>query len=340
MLKIGSVQPDSPVLLAPMAGFTNLPFRMVCRKMGAGLTFTELTMSEGVARRIPQSMHYLESSPEEQPVVAHLYGAEPDALAEACAVVEETGRFCMIDLNGGCPVRKIQHKGAGVALMRHPDKVYDILSAMTNATSLPVTLKTRLGLSETIFTINEVAKAAEEAGASALHLHARLAANGHNGPASWEKLKEIKDQCKIPVLGNGGIAAADEAFQMMDETGVDGVLIGRAALGNPWIFRQIREKMAGLPVSFPSHAERIETISEHLMQLEKLVEIENHFRRRRRHTDEYAACRLFRGHLVKYMSGMRGVRDLLRKLETLITRDAMIEAAQTVLEQNPDPFVR
>ena len=315
-----------------MAGYTDAVFRSLCRRYKSALSFTEVVSSTGIARKIPQSMHYLETFPGESPTAAHMYGSEPEIMAEAAQVAESLGRFSLIDINCGCPVRKVQHKGAGVALMRHPQKICDIVRAVTAAVKLPVTVKTRLGLSKDLTNIQEVAHAIEEGGAKALFLHARVAANRHSGPAAWEELKKIKDQLHIPVVGNGGIQKPEDAMAMIAATGVDGVMIGRAAIGNPWIFTAIYNLFHGEKYTPPTDKERYALIAEHLTKLQELVHREDEYRRHRRLDAERTACRHFRAHLVKYISGYHGMRELLRQLNQLDTQETLLAAVRELLK--------
>lgn len=330
-LRIGALTIRVPLCLAPMAGYTRSPFRAICRRLHCGLVFTELVTAEGIVRRQPRTMHYLESLPEERPVAAHIYGSDPDALSGAARVIESLGRFDLIDINCGCPVPKVTRKGAGVALMREPEKIHAIVQAVSQAVSLPVTIKTRLGLSRELANISEVAQAAEEGGARAIFLHARFASEGHSGPVDLETLQRIKQERSIPVIGNGGITKAHHAYEMLQHTGVDGVMIGRAALGNPWIFDEIHCLWSGRPYSPPTNGERKAVIAEHLHRLHDLMLIKDQFRRRRNHTAEQATCRKFRGHLARYLAGMRGTRNLQKDLMEMDSIKAVITAVGDVL---------
>jgi len=330
-LRIGELCVSVPLLLAPMAGYTRLPFRTICKRLGCGLAFTEVVTAEGILRRSPQTLRFLESLAEERPVAAHIYGSNPDSLASAAQIVESLGRFDLIDINCGCPVSKVMRKGAGAALMQEPEKIRAIVQAVSRAVSLPVTVKTRLGISRELFNISEVAHEIEEGGASAIFLHARFASDKHSGPADWEALKRIKKERSIPVIGNGGITQAHHASDMFQQTGVDGVMVGRAAIGNPWIFEEIHCLWAGRPYHPPSREERREVIAEHLDRLYELTMIENNTRKRRRQATERDVCRRFRGHLVAYLSGMRGLRKLRKHLLETSSRETVMAAVDEIL---------
>lgn len=331
-LRIGELTIDVPLLLAPMAGYTRSPFRTICKRFGCGLVFTEMVVAEGIVRHSPQTMRFLESLPEEQPVAAHIYGSNPDSLVGAAQIIESLGRFDLIDINCGCPAPKIVRKGEGVALMREPDKIWAIVQAMSQTVSLPVTVKTRLGISRKLFNISEVAHAIEEGGASAIFLHARFASEKHDGPADWETLKRIKGERSIPVIGNGGITQAHHATDMLQQTGVDGVMVARAAIGNPWIFEEIHSLWTGKPYHSPSREERITVIAEHLDMLYALTMVENKTRQRRRQATERDVCRRFRGHLMAYLSGMRELQHLRKRLIETSSREAVMTAVDEVLD--------
>ncbi len=331
-LTIGTLQIEVPLMLAPMAGFTTPVFRAICRRMGSGIVFTEMVPSEGIRRRLPQTMLYLETMPEERPVGAHIYGNDPDSMAAAAAIIESLHRFDLIDINCGCPVPKIMNKGAGVGLMRDPRKIGAIVRKIREATSLPVTVKMRLGLSHREFTAPEAAQAAEEAGASAIFLHARFATQRHSGPVDLEALERIKSERSIPVIGNGGITDAARAAAMIEATGVDGVMIGQGAIGNPWVFKEIRSAWVGLPYEPPSPEERFAIISEHLRGLYALFSEKNRCKRRPSPHIERLACQAFRAHLGRYLRGARGIKALQRNLMQMETIEDVLHAVAEILE--------
>lgn len=318
-LHIGSLRVAFPFLLAPMAGYTDVAMRMLCRRYGCGLAFTEVACAEAVARRLPRTLHLFETAPGDQPLVAHLYGADPSAMADAARVAESMGRFAAIDLNCGCPVRKVVARGAGAALIKTPERIVAIVRAMRAAVSLPVTVKTRIGFSEDAQNISELAHAVEEAGAAAIYLHARVAARKHSGPADWDALARVKAERKIPIVGNGGVVTADDALRMLRATGVDGVMIGRAAVGHPWIFADIQARLRGEPALTISAEQRMDLILEHLRRLTELKAIENTHRRRALLSAEQGAVLHLRGHLHRYLAGQPGwsaERRFLSQLKT------------------------
>lgn len=302
-LKIGNVVVDPPVFLAPMAGVADSSFRILCLQNHCGAAFTELANAPGVARRMSGAMYMLETVPGERPLACHMCASEPDIFAAAAAVAADLGKFDFVDLNCGCPVRRVVARGAGVALMRDPDKIGNMVRAARAASPLPVTIKTRLGISDSHMNISEIAQAAEEAGAAAIFLHARVAKNKHSGAADWATLASIRAERSIPVVGNGGVTTPEAALDMVRQTGVAGVMIGRAAIGNPWIFSQIFELLHGRPAVRPSAAERIEMMRSHF---ERLCELKRKEKRRPSAsgiTPEKAAAMRFRMHLFRYLPG-------------------------------------
>jgi len=331
-LKIGNVTIEFPVVLAPMAGYTDPVMRMLCRRFGCGLAYTEVTNSEGIVRGQKPTMHILETAPDETPVVAHIYGANPEVMAQAAVEIEKLGRFQIIDINCGCPVRKIVAKGAGAALMKKPEKIGAIVKAVKSACSLPVTVKTRIGFSASQMNISEIGHAVEENGASAIAIHVRFATERHTGGADWETLAKIKSELSIPVIGNGGVNVAADASRMFAETGVDAIMIGRAAIGNPWIFDEINAVLTGHPYAHHSKAEHRALIEEHLRELAKLKELEKRCGRRKHKVglDESTALH-FRSHLVGYLRGLRGFGEVRRNFQSLRTTADVMAAVDKVL---------
>ncbi len=317
-LQIGPLTVDFPVLLAPMAGYTDAVMRALARRRHCGMAFTEMANADGIARGSKPTAYILDTAPGERPVAAHLYGRDPQTLARAAAIVAQTGRFQAIDLNCGCPASKIFNRGDGAALMKHPDKIAEIVRAIRAAVSLPVTVKTRLGLTAGRMNVTEIAQAAEESGASAITIHARFADDRHSGPANWPALARVKSERQIPVIGNGGVRTADDARRMLAETGVDGVMIGQAAIGNPWIFEETWEVLHGRRPTPHSVREHRDVIEEHLRLLiaHKAQAIQTGRRPRHSNAERDAVCH-FRAHLAGYIRGFKKSAVWRRKLSTL-----------------------
>ncbi len=331
-MQIGDLVIDPPFILAPMAGYTNSPFRRLCRRFGCGLVFTEVVTAQGVCRRSPPTMHYLATHQEEEPIAAHLYGDSPEVLAEAAAVIESLGRFSLIDINCGCPVPKITRKGAGAALMRDPDKIGRIVEAVSRAVSLPVTIKTRLGLSPGRGNIREILRAVEGGGGKALFLHGRFAGDRHRGPADWEAIKRVTEASSIPVIGNGGVETAEDAVGAMERYGVDGVMIGRAALGNPWLFEECRCRWEGETFTSPTDAERFRVIADHLEMLNRHLIEDARIRRRPEINAGNAACREFYGHLVRYLAGRPGLGELRKNIADANSTERLLAAVSDLMK--------
>lgn len=333
-LRLGDLTIDPPTLLAPMAGYTKAPFRAICHRYHCGLVFTEVVSSKDIARGLNQGTRFLEVFPEEGPVGAHIYGSDVDTLTRAVEIIDALDRFALVDINCGCPVPKVVKRGSGAALMQDPELVHTIVRAVCTVTALPVTVKTRLGLSEETQNVSEVAQAAEEGGASGIVVHARFASDRHKGPADWEALERIRTERSIPVIGNGGITEAHHALEMVDQTGVDGVMVARAAIGNPWVFDEIYHLWIGAPYTPPSAEERRAVIEEHLRRLCDLIDIENQGRLPRHITAEQIGCRQFRRHVVRYLAGMQGLGELRKDLSEMDSIQDIMAAVDRVLRLN------
>jgi nifR3 family TIM-barrel protein len=329
------------LFLAPMAGYTNAPMRRACGRRGAALTYTEMTNDLGLLHDSDKTWQLLETFEDEGPVVAHLYGTDPATLAEAAARVEACGRFAGIDLNAGCPVHKVTAHGAGAALIKSPPLITEILTAMRRATRLPLTLKTRLGPSPDRVAVFEILARAEDAGADALALHGRFTSQGHGGSVRLDLLAEVKRRARIPVIGNGGVCSPHDAWRMIRETGVDAVMLARAAIGNPWIFQDIREALAPgeePPPHNPTSGRTRRDLAEIRSELDAHMEAELALigRIRERYglphgalDAEEALATTFRCHLFRYLHGLKGssyVRSRLHELHTLAEIRAAVDS--------------
>jgi tRNA-dihydrouridine synthase B len=330
-IQFGNVTIDFPVVLAPMAGWTDAAFRSICKEHGAGACYTEVTSAEGIRRDSQKTFQLLRVSEMDHPIAGHIFGKSVDAMVEAAQYIEQLGCFDWIDINCGCPVRKVVRRGAGAALMKEPEEIGAIVRAVKKAVSLPVTVKTRIGFSPGFPDHLTIAKIVEDAGADMIAVHGRLACNFHKGDADLEKLGEIKQVLRIPVIGNGGVFSPKDAAEMVRVSGVDGIMIGRGAVGNPWLFEQIRNPDAGLP----SLAKRREIIETHLLRLVELNEAAAP-QRKNKYPPEHAACLTFRPHLAQYLKGLRGRRELMQHLNEMLDVKTVMDAADSVLERNVD----
>ena len=332
-LKFGSVEIDFPVVLAPMAGYTDAAMRTLCLEHGAGAVYTELTSAEGIRRDSEKTFQVLDTAANEHPIAGHIFGCDPVAMATAAQYVEQTAQFDWIDINCGCPVRKVVSRGAGAALMKDLPLMGKIIEKVKKAVTLPVSVKTRIGFSNDTADHLEIANVVEASGADMLAIHARLAKNFHGGEADWEKLREIKQAAKIPVLGNGGVFAPEDAQQMVEVSGVDGVMIGRGAIGNPWIFEQIRNG-----TGIPALDEKRRMMAEHLRRLVELNEMKQKTSPRpHKYAPEEAACIQFRTHIPYYVKGMFDKKQLLMKLAQLLTVDAIMAEMDILVDKNKTP---
>ncbi len=234
-LRIGSIALDSPCILAPLAGYTDLAFRLLCREYGAGLVFSEMISCHGLVYGQKNTLVLLESHPDERPFGIQLFGADPDVMGKAAAVVSQHPAD-LLDINMGCPVRKVTKKGSGSALMKTPDLARRIIESVCANTHLPVTVKIRAGWTHDQMNAVEFARMAQEAGADAVTVHGRTWSMGFSGQADWDIIARVKQAVTIPVIGNGDVLSYQDAMQRKEETGCDGIMIGRGALGNPWVF--------------------------------------------------------------------------------------------------------
>ncbi len=353
-LKFGSVEIGFPVVLAPMAGYTDAAMRTLCLEHGAGAVYTELTSAEGIRRDSEKTFAVLDTAQNEHPIAGHIFGRDPKAMVAAAKYVERSGQFDWIDINCGCPVKKVVSRGAGAALMKDLLLMGEIIEKVKKAVSLPVSVKTRIGFNNDTPDHLEIAKVVEESGADMIAVHARLAKNFHGGDPDWEKLGEIKQAVKIPVIGNGGVFTPEDARRMVEASGVDGVMIGRGAIGNPWIFGQMKNYLAETQRALssqeiPLHSlrlcegevslhERRDMMAEHLRRLVELNELKQQGARRpSRYSAEESACIQFRTHIPYYVKGMFDKKQLLMKLATLTSVDAILAEVDILVQKNLNP---
>ena len=309
--------------LAPLAGITDLPFRVIARKRGAELVFTEMLSANALVRQNRRTLDMLASSPEQGMWGAQLVGAEPDIMAEAAKLVERAGAH-LIDINMGCPVRKVVRKGAGAALMKNPALAARIIASVRRATNLPLSVKVRAGWRSPEATAVELATVAREEGADILAVHPRFADENYSVPARWELIREVKERVGMFVAGSGDVFDAHAAVRMLRETGCDAVLIARGALGNPWVFRAARLLWEGkeLPPE-PSPQERLETFMEQLAIARRLW------------PDEVIVHRL-KKHLMWYSAGLAGSKEFRKMVSRCADLNRLVELAEQFFTSSGD----
>lgn len=306
-LKIGDVVLENNVMLAPMAGVTDLPFRLLCREQGAGLLCMEMISAKAVHYNNKNTKALLEIHPDEVPVSLQLFGSEPDIMAETAARIEDRP-FAVLDVNMGCPVPKVVNNHEGSALMKNPRLAGEIVNALVRAIKKPVTVKIRKGFDDLHVNAVEIAKIAEANGAAAVTVHGRTREQYYSGNADWDIIRQVKEAVKIPVIGNGDIVDASSAVRMLEETGCDGIMIGRACRGNPWIFREVTMYLTTGKLPEPPSKEMVrETILRHArLQLE--------------YKGEYTAVREMRKHVAWYTTGYphsAKLRQMVNEMETI-----------------------
>mgnify|MGYP001457304627 CR=1 FL=1 len=272
---IGPIEINQPFALAPLAGYTDLPFRLLCREFGAGLVYSEMISCHGLVYDQHKTRQMIATVPDEQPLALQLFGSEPEVMAQAAAMIDKEP-VAFIDINMGCPVRKVIKKGAGSALMQTPKLAEQIIRRVVAATSKPVTVKFRTGWNHQSINAPEFARMVEEAGASALAVHARTWSDGFSGSVDYSVISRVKEASHIPVIGNGDIHSYDDGLRLMAETGCDGVMIGRAALGAPWIFSPHINIEPSRSLRLGALSRHLELIDHYLPAERLLGKIKNH----------------------------------------------------------------
>lgn len=321
MFKIGNVEIKNRVVLAPMAGVCNSAFRRIIKEMGAGLLYAEMVSDKALVYNNEKTKDMLYMTEDERPISQQIFGSDKESFVEAAKIIEESMHPDIIDINMGCPVPKVAVKSqAGSALLKDPDKIYEIVKAVKEAVNVPVTVKIRSGWDKNSINAVLVAKTCEKAGASAIAVHPRTRSQGYSGKADWNIIKEVKEAVNIPVIGNGDILSAKDAKKMIDETGCDAVMIGRGVLGNPYLIKQVvRYLEDGVLLKDESPIERMKTCLKHFNYLLKIK-------------PEKVATLEMRTHASWYLKGLPNGVNVKKRLYELKTKEEFISTITEYME--------
>ena len=320
-MKIGNLELENNVFLAPMAGVTDLPFRILCKEMGCGLVYSEMVSAKGILYDNKNTTELLEVDPKERPVAVQLFGSDPEILG-AMAKKIEPYPIDIIDVNMGCPAPKIVKNGEGSCLMKTPELVGKIVKSLVESQSKPVTIKFRKGFDDDHINAVEIAKIAEANGASAVAVHGRTREQYYSGKADWDIIRQVKAAVNIPVIGNGDVFSPEDAKNLLDHTGCDAIMVGRGAQGNPWIFKRILHYLeTGELLPEPTAEERVEKALRHSQMLID-------------YKGEYIGVREMRKHMAWYMKGLPGAAELRGKLNHAETMEQLEELLRGYLKNH------
>ncbi|WDV45501.1 tRNA dihydrouridine synthase DusB [Clostridiaceae bacterium M8S5] len=319
-MKIGNIEITNNVFLAPLAGITDMPFRILCKEQGAGLVYSEMVSCKGMYYNDKKTEELLITNDKERPIAAQIFGSDPKIMSEIVYTkLNKREDIDIIDVNMGCPVPKVVKNGDGSALLKKPEQIKDIVKSLVDVSSKPITVKIRTGWDANSINAVEVAKTIEQAGASAVAVHGRTREQFYSGTANWDIIKEVKKAVSIPVIGNGDIFEPQDALRMINQTNCDAVMIGRGCRGNPWIFSRILALFRGEHLPQPTDGEKIDMAIRHLRLLCTVKR-------------EDIAVKEMRKHIGWYTKGMKNSAELRGKINTYNNKDDMIKALRVFLE--------
>ncbi|GFN33819.1 tRNA dihydrouridine synthase DusB [Paenibacillus xylaniclasticus] len=324
MLKIGDIEMKNNVVLAPMAGVCNPAFRLIAKEFGTGLVCAEMVSDKAILHGNKRTMEMLYVDDREKPLSLQIFGGDRESLVEAAKIVDKQTNADIIDINMGCPVPKVTKCEAGARWLLDPNKIYEMVSAVTDAVDKPVTVKMRIGWDDEHIYAVENARAVERAGGSAVSVHGRTREQLYTGKANWDIIKEVKEAVSIPVIGNGDVFTPEDAKRMLEHTGVDGVMIGRGALGNPWmLYRTVHYLTHGELLPDPTPREKMDIA---ILHMDRLVKLKG----------ESTAVREMRKHMAWYMKGLPGSARIKDTIMEETSRDAMVAILNQYIETLPE----
>ena len=304
-MKIGNIQIETPILLAPMAGVTDYPFRILCKEMGAGIVYSEFVSADGIIRENTKTLNLIRFEDAERPIGIQIFGSDAETMSQAARFVVDTFKPDILDINYGCPVPKVTKKGGGSAALQDLCLMEDITAAVVESIpEIPVTVKMRMGWNQTSIVIPEVGERLEKIGVKAIALHPRTTKQRYTGKADWHYIKLLKESCSIPVIGNGDVCTPDDMMRMFDETGGDAVMVGRAAQGNPWFFQEAKARLNG----------KSNPITPTLLDIANMCN--RHFELLLENRGERTGTNLMRKHFSNYIKGFPGASKFRQKLVT------------------------
>lgn len=322
-MRIANLEFENNVFLAPLAGVTDIAFRGICKRMGCGLVYTEMISAKALYYNNDNTKSMLEFSEEEVPAAVQIFGSEPEVMAKACDYFNDNPNICLVDINMGCPAPKIVKNGEGSALMKNTKLAAEIVRSVKKASIKPVTVKFRKGFDDNNINAVEFAKALEDAGVDAITIHGRTSKQMYEGKADWDIIRKVKEAVKVPVIGNGDVVTPEDAIRIVEQTNCDGIMIGRGALGNPWIFEEIQQKLSGVPICYPAPEEVIDICIEH-------------FKRAVFYHGEHKAVREMRKHIAWYIKGLKNCT----KIKNMINYEQQASQIINILEEYKEELTK